>query len=50
MAELKKLLKERGLSTTGNKSNLLERLSNAGDSKQIFVVVTGVRDYLVQIN
>jgi len=33
MAELKKLLKERGLSTTGNKSNLLERLSNAGDSQ-----------------
>lgn len=32
MAELKKLLKERGLSTTGNKSNLLERLSNAGDT------------------
>jgi len=33
MAELKKLLKERGLSTSGNKSNLLERLSNAGDSE-----------------
>lgn len=32
MAELKKLLKERGLSTTGNKSNLLERLSNTGDT------------------
>ena len=38
MAELKKLLKERGLSTTGNKSNLLERLSNTGDSEWSFVL------------